>query len=132
MPEPQDVEAFLEHIGVKGMKWGKRKASGTNGGKDNFFSKPSVAKAALLGSYGSKSAYTNPAALANRTKAGKLRVATILTGVGAMAVSKIGQNNQGAQVVSGLLRVTSTGLGIGSVVVGTIGASQESQARKAS
>ena len=132
MPESEEVTDFLEHIGVKGMKWGKRKSGGSGRNKENFFSKPSVAKAALLGSYGSKSSYTNPAALANRQKAGKLRIAAILTGVGAMALSKAGQNNQGAQVVSGLLRVTSTGVGIGSVVVGTIGASQESQSRKTS
>jgi hypothetical protein len=121
----------LVHAGVKGMKWGQRKArTAASAGTSGFFNKPSAAKALVVNSYGRKSSYTNARALQKRTSAGKLRIAALLTGASAVAISAVGRGNPGATVVAGLLGTTAGGLGVASVVQGTTGAALESESRR--
>ena len=91
--------------------------------KSHFYSlrnnKPSFGNYFLTGRYGSKSHFSNPAALKQRKKAGKLRIAALSTGVLGIAISEIGRQNPasaaGAALVGSLLGATSVGLTIGAV-----------------
>jgi hypothetical protein len=127
----------LSHSGVPGMKWGKRKAQPTSsggggGGGGKFFNNPSATKAILLNSYGKKSAYTDPAALAKRKKAGKLRMAAMLTSLGGnLAGNVVAKTNPVAgQAIQSLLGTAAGGLQIGATINGAMGAHEESLARK--
>lgn len=127
------VDGILEHHGVKGMKWGSHKMAnkgGSGGGSQKgFFNNPSAAKAILVGSYGKKSAYTNPKALEMRKQAGRLRVAGILGTVGASAIAAAGKGNVGAQAVSGVLNLGASGVLVASLIKGASGASIERASR---
>jgi 2'-5' RNA ligase len=119
----------LAHHGVPGMKWGKHTKAGSSGGsgapKKGFFDKPSAAKAIVLGSFGKKSAYTNPEALHLRKQAGKLRIASVLANVGSQAIGRLGQGNAGAQAVSTVLGLGAGAVGVASIVKGAQGASMQ-------
>lgn len=140
LTEQQDE---LSHAGVKGMKWGRRKAEviGTStrsnpqgDGKNavtGFFDRPNAAKALLLGSYGKKSSYTDPVALTNRKTAGKLRIAAALASVGSVTLAVAGKNSAGAQAVSGILSTGGSLVSIASIAKGTQAAYQEKSARNA-
>jgi len=122
----------LAHYGKKGMKWGQTKAGAAGGSPNSFFNKPSVAKAIVLGSYGKKSAYTNPAALAQRKTAGKLRIAAVLGSVGGSVISQIGSKNGnvGLTAAGGILSAGAGLVGVASLVKGVQGAHEESLSRK--
>lgn len=119
---------FLEHYGKKGMRWGHRKAAdsggSSSGDKKGFFDKPSGAKALLLGSYGKKSAYTDPQALKARTVAGHLRTVDVIASVGSFGAQVIAQKtgNQGAALAGTALGLVANGTFITSRVIGTAGA----------
>lgn len=126
-----NIDQVLEHHGVAGMKWGKHKSAGSSAGssapkKKGFFDKPTAAKALILGSYGKKSAYTNPEALALRKQAGKLRIASALVGVGSTAISQIGKNSAGAQAVGSILNFGAGAVNLASLVQGAKGAHLQS------
>lgn len=127
----------LAHHGVPGMKWGKHKGAGSSSSPSRpqkttgFFNNPTVAKSIVLGSFGKKRSYTNPAALQLRKSAGRLRIASALTAVGSNAVGVLGKNNGGAQAVSLLLGYGAGGLSVASVVQGAKGAHQEQMSRAA-
>lgn len=111
----------LLHAGVKGMKWGQRKAQ--------FFNNPSAGKALLLGSYGKKSAYKNPEALKKRIAAGRFRIAALGTAAASMGIRAIGQGNPGSLLVTSLLNATAVSLGTTGSIVGAVGAAEERSSR---
>ena len=117
------IDDVLAHHGVKGMKWGQTRKAGA--AQKGFFNKPSAAKAILLGSYGKKSSYTNPQALAVRKQAGRLRIAAAITGVGSQLISAASRGNAGGQLVAGVLGTAASGVTIASVIKGAQGASME-------
>jgi hypothetical protein len=126
----KEVDDVLAHHGVKGMKWGShakaKAANGLTGSQQRgFFNKPSAAKAIVLGSYGSKSSYTNPQALALRKQAGRLRIAAVLTGAGANLIGNASRGNVGGQAVSAILGTAAGGVQLASLVKGAQGASLE-------
>lgn len=124
------LDGILSHYGVPGMHWGSRKASGgSTGSQKGFFNNPSVAKAVVLGSYGKKSSYTNPAALATRKTAGKLRIVAALASVGSNLISTAGRGNSGAQAVAGVLGLGAGGVALASIIKGAEGASMERNSR---
>lgn len=136
----EQIDDFLEHAGVKGMRWGHRKAgvsggSGGSGGSHGpkktggFYNNPSVAKVLVLGSYGKKSSYTNPQALAMRRKAGKLRIASMIAVAGSSAVSTLGKGNGGATAVAGILSAAGSVTGFMGAVNGVKGAHLEEMSR---
>jgi hypothetical protein len=126
-----EIEDFLEQAGVKGMKWGRRKGgtASSAASQKGFFNKPSVTKAVLVGSYGKKSSYTDPTALQNRRVAGKLRVASILTGLAAVGVSAAAKGSPDGAIVASLLQKSAAGIQVASLIKGAQGASQEQTAR---
>lgn len=128
-----NVDEFLEHAGVKGMKWGKRKAAEPTVGAKN----PSYARAALLGAVGNgKSRFTDPAALKQRSAAGKLFVTSIASSLGSTALKSIaeGSNNPsvkaGAGIAANLLGLTGTVTGLTSLGLGVAAVTTERDARK--
>lgn len=129
----ESTENSLEQSGVKGMRWGKTTAGKAGQNPNSFLNSPSAAKAVLLGSYGKKSAYTNPAALVKRQKAGKQRIAAILLGAGSLGLSAATAGNPsahaGASIVSGIMSTVGAGLSIASVMNGAQGAHEEQQSR---
>lgn len=128
----KEISDYLEHIGVKGMKWGKsgggsaKSGGGKTGG--SLFNNPSVTKAVVLGSYGKKSAYTNPAALATRKKAGQLRVISAIALAGGLAASTLGRG-PGTKAVGSMLQAGAGVVSLSSLMVGAKGIRQEQAAR---
>lgn len=113
-----EEDDFLEHYGVKGMKWGKRKSSAELASEG-----PSTGRALLLGAYGnSKKRYTDPVALKKRTAAGKNATASLLLYAGHQAANAIANNTSnpsvalGANIASGLLGLGTAATGIASGV----------------
>lgn len=115
----KEGEDFLAHHGVLGMHWGQHQ----------------FAKAAALGLYGNKKAYSDPEAIKKRTKAGKLRVAAVITGVGGIVISKLSKasNNEyiheGGRIIGGLATTVGGGLATGAYVNGLQGVAKENAAR---
>lgn len=142
------IDEFLAHYGVKGMKWGQRKASSTVAeaigltrgktprDKKGNIKKPSYARELLIGTWAnSKKRYTDPAARAQRTAAGKLFAASLVTnlaGVGLSVVAASTKNSNaaaGAQAVSQMLGGVGSITGLGSLVYGVSAARTERKSR---
>ncbi len=131
-----DVDDFLAHYGVPGMKWGKRKASAGPVDKQGNLKAPSHARTLLLGVAGnSKKRYTDPAALAKRTQAGKNMRRGLMLSIGAVAVNTIGGASSnpsvkaGAEVVGSLLSIGGTAVGVTGIVQSLKANSMETTAR---
>ena len=142
-----NVDDFLEHYGVPGMKWGKRKAptiasaAGLTKGakpldKQGNLKKPSYAREALIGTWSnSKDRYTDPKALANRTRAGKLAAGAFITGLGSTALTMVAQGSKnpsvaaGAAITAQLLSKSSGLVGTAALVTGVVAVRQERVAR---
>lgn len=116
------VDSFLEHHGVKGMKWGVRRAEGSSGADRKAAKK--AARAAkgpsskttyfLTGRMGSKDAFQNPEARALRVKAGHARAVAIISGVAGVAAGQLGPKGElAAFVLSGTSIVTGLNSQIG-------------------
>lgn len=130
-----EVDEFLAHYGVAGMKWGKRKAAAPSTGPKN----PSYARAALVGAIGNgKSRFTDSKALKKRSTAGKLFAATIAANLASTALTSIsvGSNNPsvkaGAAVASKLLGAAGAGTGLASLGLGISAVKTERAARNGS
>ena len=126
------VDQFLEHAGVKGMKWGKRKAVDPAAGPKN----PSYARAALLGAVGNgKGRFTDPKALKQRSVAGKLFVTSIasnLASTGLKALAEGSSNSSvkaGAGIASSILSTAGGAAGLGSLGLGIASVTTERAAR---
>lgn len=134
--EELEEQDELTHHGVPGMKWGKHKSAGSSSSsssapkKPGFFDKPSAAKAVLTGSYGKKSSYTDPHALAVRKAAGKLRLAAVIGTAGSMAISKLAPSSSAAQITAGLVSSAAGAVSLASLISGATGAQMEKNARK--
>lgn len=145
------VDTFLEHYGVPGMKWGKRKATSTVAeslglskgatprDKQGNIKKPSYARELLIGTYSnSKKRYTDPKALATRTRAGKLAGTSLLLSVGSMGLSAIASGSKnpsvsaGAAMAGNLLGRAGGVVGLGAAVSGVVAVRQERVARAGS
>lgn len=100
------VNDTLEHIGVKGMKWGHRKAAGP--APDKKFGKSAYLTQRRA------SAYSNPAARAQRQLAGKQALATVLTTYGTRLASAAirSRSPQAAAVISTVGGLSASALGI--------------------
>ena len=128
----EEVNNFLEHYGVAGMKWGKRKAVAPSTGSKN----PSYARAALLGAVGNgKGRFTDPKALKQRTTAGKLFVTSFATNLASTGLKSLaaGTNNPsvklGANIAGNILSVAGAGTGLASLGVGISSVTTERAAR---
>lgn len=125
----QDNSPKLSHAGVKGMKWGVRKA------KPPTASVPSRAKLYAYGAMGKKSSYTNKEALVKRTTAGRLRTAAIITGVAGAGIRLAGLKSgnpavsSGATIVGNILLTGGAGLGLASTINAGAGIDAERQSR---
>lgn len=142
------VDEFLEHYGVPGMKWGKRKATSTVAeslglskgatprDKNGDIKKPSYAREALIGTfYNSKKRYTDPRALATRTRAGKLAGTAALLSVGSTALDIVAGSSKnpsvqlGAAVAAKYLGGAGSIVGTGALITGLGAVRQERVAR---
>ena len=107
----------LAHAGKKGMKWGITKEHGIDTGR------LSKGKSILLGMYGNKARFTDPAALGLRKKAGKTRIAAIATHLAAVGIQQIGGRNPstaaGANAVANILGLTAGGLAVAGAIQAT-------------
>lgn len=128
----EEVDNFLEHFGVAGMKWGKRKAAAPSTGPKN----PSYARAALLGAVGNgKGRFSDPKALKQRTTAGKLFVTSIASNLASTGLKALaeGSNNSsikaGADIASNILNVAGAGTGLASLGMGIYSVTTERAAR---
>jgi len=126
------VDEFLEHAGVKGMKWGKRKAVDPSAGPKN----PSYARAALLGAVGNgKGRFSDPKALKQRSTAGKLFATSLASNLASTGLRSIaaGSNNPsvkaGAALASNILSVAGLGTGLASLATGVSSVTTERAAR---
>lgn len=142
-----EVDDFLEHYGVKGMRWGKRGAStvaeslglskgATPRDKAGNIKKPSYGRQVLLGTAtNSKKRFTDPKALATRTASGKLAAAAFLTGLGGTALGAIAGSSKNSSVAAGaamaakLLNSASGAAGTAAAVSGIVAVRQERVAR---
>ena len=146
-----EVDEFLEHYGVPGMKWGKRKATSTVAeslglskgatprDKQGNIKKPSYARELVLGTYSnSKKRYTDPKALATRTRAGKLAGAAVIMNVGSTGLTLLATNSKNPSVAAGaaitgkLLGRAGGVVGLGAAVTGITAVRQERVARAGS
>lgn len=143
----EEVEDFLEHYGVKGMRWGKRGAStiaeaaglskgATPRDKEGNIKKPSYGRQLALGSFSnSKKRFTDPQALATRTAAGKLAATAFLTGLGGTALTAIASSSKNSSIAAGaaitaqLLNSTSGIAGTAAAITGVVSVRQERVAR---
>lgn len=141
-----EVDDFLEHHGVKGMKWGKRKAptiasaAGLTKGKKPLdkagnLKKPSYGRE-LVGQWtNSKDRYTNPQALGNRTRAGKLAGSAALLSIGGTALNVVAGTSKNPSVQAGaamagkFLGSAGSIVGTGALVTGLVAVRQERVAR---
>lgn len=125
------TENELQHFGVKGMRWGKTGAGKAGQSPNSFFNKPTAAKAVILGSYGKKSAYTNPAALQIRKNAGKLRIAGLSAAVLGFGVQQIGARtgNQGTVIAGTIIGQVGAAVGVAGLISGAVGATAERKSR---
>lgn len=147
--ETPEIDEFLAHFGVKGMKWGKHNASSTIAeaagltsgrtprDKNGNVKKPSYVRELALGTWSnSKKRYTDPDALALRTNAGKLAGTALLTSLSGTAIGALGGASKNASVSAGLGAVSSllngaSGLiGTGALVLG-VGAVKKERAARA-
>lgn len=142
-----EVDTFLEHHGVKGMKWGKRNASTVAEGlglskgatprdKNGNIKKPSYVRELALGTYSnSKKRYTDPQALKTRTAAGKLAATAFMTGLGGTALTLIANSSKNSSVAAGaaitaqLFNTSSALVGTAAAVTGVAAVRQERVAR---
>ncbi len=142
-----DVDDFLAHYGVKGMRWGKRNAStiaeaaGLSSGKaplnkQGQLKRPDYVRSVMLGSWSnSKKRYTDPQALKTRTAAGKLFAAALIGSVGASALagaasmSKSASTSAGLAIASQMLSKGAGAVGTAGLITGVIGVRQERVAR---
>lgn len=142
-----EVDNFLEHYGVKGMRWGKRNAStiaeaaGLSKGvtprdKTGGIKTPSYARAAIVGNWAnSKKRFTDPAALKTRTAAGKLAAVAFVGSVGSTALGVIAATSKnssvaaGASMASGILSRGAGAVGTAALVTGVVAVRQERVAR---
>lgn len=143
-----EVDAFLEHYGVPGMKWGKRKASSTVAeslglskgatprDSNGNIKTPSYAREALVGQWAnSKKRYTDPKALATRTRAGKLAGTAALLSIGSMGMNAIAAGSKnpsvqlGAAIAGKYLGGAGSIVGTGALITGLGAVRQERVAR---
>lgn len=123
---------YLAHYGVRGMKWGRRKARPIG----DFFNNPSAAKALLLGSYGRKSSYTDKKALKKRVIAGRLRIAGWSTTIAGTAISSIAQNPNlsdsaklGTAYIGQIVGNVGKAALLAGTITGAVAANQEKKSR---
>lgn len=129
-----EVDDFLAHHGVPGMKWGKRKAQGSSSLADKG---PSYARAALLGAVGnSKARFKDPKALKQRATAGKLfagAIASSLAGTALSAVAASSNNpsvRSGASAAANILNLGGSAVGLASLATGITAVTTERKARQ--
>lgn len=139
------VDDFLAHYGVKGMKWGVRRDSSSDTigqkigltkkgtkplDKQGNLKRPSYGRAALVGPWANSHArYTNPAARTQRTKAGQLFAASLVSGIASNAVTNLGGNSSGAKAVAALLGTASSVTALGGTVYGVASVRNERKSR---
>lgn len=138
------IEDFLEHHGVKGMKWGVRKKKKSRSTsmldwkpkKGGNIKRPSQARNILLGGTGnSKARFTDPKAFEMRRKAGKKALTGFLmstaSGVGGSIVQRSGNDivRIGGIVASQVLNLAGGAFVISGMVDGIKAATTENNAR---
>lgn len=127
------IEPEIIHYGVPGMKWGKRKAA--SGGVEKASKMPTKTNYALTGRMGKVDAYKDPAAKAQRVKAGKLRLAALggsVLGASLSVISNASGNpavKAGAQAVSSMVSLATTGVNVASQVNGFQAINKEQASR---
>lgn len=120
-------DEFLEHHGVKGMKWGKRKADGSvkqvtdsGGGFGKTESGVSQLRNLTFGAAGnSKKRFSDPEALARRTASGKQLLGAIGVSVLGTSVGLLGSRSGNPAVQAGT-QLINNGLQAGASVVGVV------------